>query len=171
MDNVFYRQAIEQLAENKKNEQFFNSNAEHARIVLSTIFRYAEQTVDVYCGGVDSVVSGQQEYLDAMESFLKRNGKLRILFVEKEDDSTKDLPLRKLVDQFPGQVVMKLSGVRYCVKNKPIHFTVADQKSYRLETDIEKRMAFGNFNDPDWGEKLTNLFDEAFNSSAAKCLS
>lgn len=45
---------------------------------------------------------------------------------------------------------------------------MADEKSYRIETDIEKRTAECNFNNPNLAKGITTFFDGLFSREDAK---
>ena len=51
---------------------------------------------------------------------------------------------------------------------KEVHFTLGDNKAYRIETDIEKRTAECNFNNPELATETVDFFDHLFNRDDAK---
>lgn len=63
------------------------------------------------------------------------------------------------IKRYDGQVMYK--------KN-PAHFTVTDDRAFILETDIEKHMAFGNFNSPSQAKDLRGVFEKIFQSNLDK---
>ena len=80
-----YFDFVESLAINKENKVFFNSGPIHAAIVMSRIFEYSRDEVNIFCGGFSGAVSNDPTYLSCLDSFLKRdNSKIRILVEDYE---------------------------------------------------------------------------------------
>lgn len=158
-----YSEHIEHLAANSIDEEFFNSNELHAEIVLTSMIRHAKQKVKIFSGNMCSDVSNNPNYLNEIKSFLfDRKGTLEILFCDGKD-RFKETEIYRILNQFiPDQVQIKTTKTLLLFEDKPIHFTVADDTAFRLETDIEKRMARGNFHDPDSGQMLSKRFDSLF---------
>ena len=53
---------------------------------------------------------------------------------------------------------------------KEVHFTIGDDKAYRIETDIENRTAECNFNNPNLAKATADFFDRLFVRDDAKDL-
>ena len=166
-----YQEEIRSLAVNRTNKIFYNSNDVHAAIVLSEMIKNAKDHIDIFCQNMCSEVSNSKEYLDAMESFLSSDSsrKVRIILADYKED-VKNKPIYKLLSEFPDQVTIKRTGEGFWLKlnDKLVNFTVTDDVAYRLEVDIDKKMAMGNFNDPERVKPMVNTFDQVFNLNSVE---
>lgn len=170
-----YREFIESLAKNDQETFFVNSGKDHAEIVLSTIFNSTKSKLRIFANSLTSDLASSEKYINSLKSYLEKGGELLVLLQKFEPESNK-----KLFDFFtyfqyksPGKIQIKQSSVS--LKNtkteKYIHFTIGDDKIFRLEEDIEKYKAFGSFNDKKLSESLIQKFDDIFNSEKSKSLS
>ena len=163
-----YAEDIFRLAEGKTNEIFYNSSAEHAIIVHQALMKTAEKYVCIFSSSMCSEISNNPEYIAYVRAFLEggKDRSINILLTDYTDDFWR-MPIAKLLAQFPQQVhVKKYDGNAY-YKDKPAHFTVTDDRAFRLETDIDKHMAFGNFNSVGQASALKSVFDKMFVSKLA----
>lgn len=165
-----YKEYIESLAAGAEPVEFYNSGPEHAAIVLSTIFKTAKQYVKVYCANMLSeAVSNSEDYRNALDEFLSRfsaaenQPRLQIIFTNPIEDAFRGAPIYKILCKHRNKVDIRrmqegMGGIKY--KGIPAHFTCADNRMYRLETDIVNKKAFGNFNDPEGAEIINTVFDK-----------
>jgi hypothetical protein len=171
MTDTFYAEKIEFLAANRIKEEFFNSNDNHAQIVLTSMVRHAKKNVNIYCGNMCTDVSNDKVYLDEIESFLEdRKGSINILLCDYNDNFKQKDIYNLLSKYIPNQVQIKRTKKILLYNNNPIHFTVSDDNAYRLETDITAKMARGNFNDPESVIMLKSHFDSLFNDTSSSLL-
>jgi hypothetical protein len=163
MLDLLYLKKIELLASNHINEEFYNSNDEHAQIVLTSMVRYSKNIVRVYCGNMCTDVSNDPTYLNEIKIYLtERKGSIYILLCDYKDHF-KEKPIYKLLSQYPlEQVQIKTTKTLLLYNGNPVHFTVSDDLAFRFETDIVKKMARGNFNDREGAKMLTEKFDNLF---------
>lgn len=164
-----YAEEIFELAEGKKDEMFYNSSAEHAVIVHQALMKTAERYVCIYSSSMCSEISNNPDYCYYMKSFLEgsKDRKINILLTDYSNDFW-NKEVGKLLSRYPQQVsIKKYDGTVY-YKDSPVHFTVTDDRAYRLETDIENHMAFGNFNSEEQARALKEVFDKMFNSMLAE---
>ncbi|MDR0682768.1 MAG: hypothetical protein LBG15_13130 [Dysgonamonadaceae bacterium] len=162
-----YTKKIESLAINGgTNEIFYNSCESHALIVLINLVKNADTYIKSICGNMCSEVSNNPEYVESVRSFLNGNKtrKFQILF-DKYDISFQSRPIAKTLAMFPNQVeIRKLKSGYIKYNDKPVHITVSDDRAFRFETDIEKKMAWGNFNNPKQGKAIAKVFDHFFDN-------
>ena len=175
MDNA-YRDYISRLAKESKDVVFINSSAQHAAIVLSTIFKNAKDYVKIFAGDLRGDVSCDAEYKLELENFLKRKGRLHII-LEKYDDKEPiniadiiryySIPDNNLIEikYLPNDLKLQNQANSYFAN---IHFCVADDKMFRIETDTQNYLAQGNFNDKETSDMLLKRFDDIFNNAAAQ---
>ena len=73
-----------------------------------------------------------------------------------------------------SNVVIKQTSVKpYYVgddNKKEVHFTIADDKGFRIETDVEKRTARCNFNNPEEAAPTADFFDSVFNNPSSSVI-
>ena len=163
-----YSEEIFKLAEEKKNEIFYNSSAEHAIIVHQALMKTAENYVCIFSSSMCSEISNNPEYIAYVKTFLggSKDRTIQILLSDYTDDFWKN-PIAKELAKFPQQVHVKKYDGNVYYKEKPAHFTVTDGRAFRLETDIDKHMAFGNFNSEGQASALKSVFDKMFVSKLA----
>ena len=111
----------------------------------------------------------------ALSEFLERGGSLKILLNKYDKEIAKSSGLYKRLAYYKEKdfpIVVKETQAHPFFTSDPdkkeIHFTVADEKSYRIETDIEKRTAECNFNNPNLAKGITTFFDGLFSREDAK---
>jgi hypothetical protein len=160
-----YFDFVDRLAKAGDNRTFFNSGPMHASIVMSRIFKYAKSEVLIFCGGFSGEVSSDSLYLKNLEYFLnKENTKLKVAVeVYSKNEHSK---LHALLRNFLTKVEFYETDSRIIntEKGSRIHFTVADKKMLRIETDVENFTAQVNFNSPD-GEKFGKIFEDIISSN------
>lgn len=169
VDKLFldvYSEQIEEYAKNSTDKEFFNSGDAHAQIVLNNIAKYSKEYIHIYSGNLCTDVSNNQTYLSYLESFLQKNGEVKVVLCEFENgDTPENKDIFKLLRQFPEKTSVKKSNMRLADSNgNPVHFTVADDKAYRLETDTLNKKARCNFNSRETALLLNDLFNSIFNS-------
>ena len=162
-----YAEKIFKLAKDRVNEVFYNSSPEHAIIVHQALVQNADSYVYIFSSSMCTEVSNNPEYCEIVKRFLSgsEKRKIKIVLTHYEKENFPEKPIAKVLALFPSQVeVRKFDGqVEY--KGKPAHFTVSDDRAFRLETNIEDQMAFGNFNSPDQATDLKKVFENVYNSS------
>lgn len=159
-----YAKLIRDFATNQKNHVFYNSCEEHEKVVLRNLVEQSNVTIRTLCGNLCSSISTDKLYINEVTKFLERNGKMNILFDDYSDDF-KLKPLCDLFVRYDRQVKIKKLKDGYdhiLYEGKPVHFTVADDKSFRIEIDIIKKAAWGNFNDKSNASIFSDIFDKVY---------
>jgi len=161
-----YVNYIRELAEQSKSVVFLNSSPQHASIVMSTMFKHSKECIKIFAGNLRGEVSKNKEYINGLNDFLSNNGKLMILIEEYSPEKPTNIT-NLLINHFlkkPDNIHIKTHPFHFYqgVNKKKIHFCVADNKMYRLETDTSNFLAEGNFNDPETSLRLSSLFDTVF---------
>ena len=167
---MMYDEKIEDLAKNKTQERFFNTDANHAKVVLLNLMKYADNYVYIVCCSMCSDVSNNEKYIDAVEEFLKKdNSQLKVLFTNHSQDNFGNTEIAKKLKDYKNKEIRSLKDNNNIqVDGKLINFTVADDRAYRVETDVNERIAFGNFNDADNAIILRNKFNSLFNDTLSE---
>ena len=173
LNNIFctmeeYRKHIQYLAKNHIGRTFMNSDEEHAAIVLNSIFKTATTTVRIFAGNLCHHVGTTPGYIESLSDFIDRGGEVRMLLNNCNDEDLRGSNLFKRLAYYKSidkpVFIKKTSKKVYLTKDpdrKEVHFTVGDQSSFRLETDITKRSAIGDFNNA-IAEKYASFFDRIF---------
>lgn len=159
-----YAANIFRMAENMDDEVFYNSSAEHAMIVHQALVKTAKKYIYIFSSSMCSEISNNNDYIEYIKEFLKdKNHEIRIVFTDYSDGFSK-MPIAKLLALYPLQVSIKKYPGKVLYQGIPAHFTVTDDRAFRLETDVENHMAFGNFNSPSQALALKDVFDRVYQS-------
>lgn len=169
-----YRNFVRTLAEIGENRTFLNSDEEHAVEVLVQLFHLSQNEVRIFAKSLCEHVGNRLEYIIAISEFIERGGNLYILLNGYKEDLAKESSLFKRLAYYKSKgfpVYVKKTNAHPYRTNDPekkeVHFTIGDKKSYRIETDIEKRTAECNFNNPALATVTADFFDGLFNSEEA----
>lgn len=157
---------ISQLAGSGTDQTFANTDEKHALEVLVAIFRNSRKTVRIFAGSLCSSVPNDPRYVAALSDFIEGGGSVRIMLNRyNEEEAVKSNLFKRLAYYSSlGKDVRlyRTSAVPYLSSDsekKEIHFTVGDDNSYRLETDITTKTATCNFNNPRTAGNLVRFFD------------
>lgn len=163
-----YAQHIKAISEMTiLNGHFNNAGINHAKIVLATIFEKAEKELKILAESLTSPVAKSELYIDNIHEFLnKNNKKTKVKVLVKNNDILKNNPLLlKLFQEHHHQVDIRIREVDVLDNNKKsIHFTLADDKIYRLEENIDDFKAYGSFNNSKMNQQLSKIFEGIFES-------
>jgi len=158
-----YIDFVEKLASEGQDEIFFNSGPTHASIVMSRIFKYAKDSVRIFCGGFNGAVSNDDEYLKYLDDFLQKGGKLKVLV--EEDLSKGQGKIFRVLRNHKANVEVYQTSSRVTMNNgtgqpQRIHFTVGDDKMLRIETGVEDYRAQVNFGNTGEARVFIDLFEK-----------
>jgi len=159
-----YKKYIYNLAEKASNEVFLNSSSEHAACVMSNIFRKSQRSVNILAGDLNGGISNNQDYITELKRFLDRNGRVRILLNSYKEGSYPTIfyLLNDYIDT--DQVEVKVTNEKLLLRSKEVHFTLGDESMIRIEHDIKKYLAYGNFNFSS-ADMWLSKFNEMYNKS------
>jgi hypothetical protein len=166
-----YKEYVSFLAQNKINKTFINSDEEHALDVFVNLFKSAEKIVRIFAGCLTSKVSNESEYIIAISDFIERGGEIKILLNKYNETAASSSNLIKRLSFYKyleKPILVKRTEVKPYFASDPnkneIHFTVIDNLSYRIETDVEARTADCNFNNEPLATNIVTFFDKVFES-------
>lgn len=170
-----YREYVRQLADTKTNKMFINSDDEHAIEVFINLFRNAQKELRIFAACLCNPVTNDPGYIKEISNFIDRDGKLFILLndFKKEKALEQNIMRRLAYYQSIGMPIhIKATEAKPYFESDPqrkeIHFTIADNSGYRIETDIEKRTAKVNFNDEYLAQSYSDFFDKIFKDPQSK---
>jgi glycogen synthase len=166
-----YRNYVKHLAEKHSSKIIYNADKDHAVILLSELIKNSKESVRIVCKNMDPDVTGKPDYLKAMKSFLDKDGtEVKILMTDYYKDKSifDNSEIFSLLKKYKNQVELKYveesDSDSVYIDGKLINFTTSDYTAFRVETDVENNMAFGNFNDRKNVEMLNKVFFTLFSS-------
>lgn len=169
MDERQYREMVEKLAKNNESLVIYNSSPLHAVVIMSALFRYSNDKVRIFAENFNGGISDQDEYIEALNSFLLRGGELFVLLHEYQRNNNPKLfeILEEHKIAFPTKVNVAKTSARVLnnERSNEVNFTIGDEKMYRIEEDTISKMARCSFNDPPIAGHLANLFDRIYTGS------
>lgn len=167
-----YNFFVSSLAKDNADRVFLNSDEEHALIVLVNLFRQAKETVRIFAACLCEHIGNKPEYIVAISEFIERGGKVRMLLNKFDENLVSNSNLFKRLAYYAyegADIQIKRTLAHPFLSKDPqrkeVHFTVIDETGYRIETDIEKRTAECNFNNPTLSKGLVSFFDRIFNAN------
>ena len=171
-----YRNFVSSLAKGDGvNRVFMNSDEDKALVVLVELFKSAKTIVRIFAANLCQHVGNQKDYIEALSDFIEKGGEVRILINKYDQESALQSDLYKRLAYYKSEgkpVFVKQTKARPYYTNdeskKEVHFTIADSKGFRIETDTQKRTARCNFNNPDEAAGVIKFFDEEFEKEYAQ---
>ncbi len=167
-----YKKHISYLAKNKISQIFSNSGEEHALEVFSQIFSESKEVICIFAESLCSHVPQNPQYIQLLSEFVEKGGKLEIILnnfnIEKTLESSVIKRLAYFISEGNENIELYQTDVTAYAGKQEMHFTVADNHIYRMEIDIEKRVANCNFNDEDVAGKLMDLFNKIKEDASTK---
>ncbi len=154
-----YKESLKRKIELRSSELVPNGTVEHAAVLISTLFSYAKDKIEIFTGKLNPLVYTNGQIMDSAEEVLKnKKVKMEILIQEKDDS------------------LQENSFLNFCQKNKNCkikeasaedrrrinHFVVVDSKAFRFEPDKNRPLAVGCFYRPDFAKQLNDFFAEMF---------
>lgn len=174
-----YRQFVASLARgndgNGIDRTFLNSDKDRALIVLVELFKSAKEIVRIFAANLCQYVGTESEYIEALSDFIEKEGEVRILLNNYNEENAKQSNLFKRLAFYKSEgkkVYVKSTTVKPYYSGDEskteVHFTIADDKGFRIETDVEKRTARCNFNNQKEAGNTVQFFDAVFNSPSSE---
>lgn len=157
-----YTRTIENLANTKEKFPFANSGKEHACVVMSNIFRTADSHVRIFAKNLNGTIS-KGEYLTQLENYLKKNKSISVLLEENPENRSEAINLiAKYKKDCPDKITISIADkdtLGKVRKDMKYHFTIADDRMFRFETDTENYTAVCDFNDSSSYKMLDTIFN------------
>ncbi len=143
-----YRYMIKLLIEIGSQTRIDNDGPDHARIILEEMFRAAKRTAYVFCGCVSAAVWGGEDMAKIVTEAIDRGVDVKFI-VQRPDD----LELRaQAVYDVVGNAGRILHSEAFA--NLKPHFSVFDEKMYRIEKSDANKTARACANDTDTSKRL-----------------
>lgn len=159
-----YRKSVCILSRAGFHLEFNNKDPHHASIVMSAIFNTAKDFISIFCGNFSGQVSNNPMYLSTLTAAIAKGVKIDVVMEEKAPESSKCMDLLTNTSTTNNNVTVSVlhASYRKRLRSKGIeylrHFTVADNRMFRYETDPQNFKAICNFDDTQTVEILSGNF-------------
>lgn len=153
-----YRRNLTELFKSESTAPITNSSPAHAIILLSTIFHFAHESVNVFCGNLRNDVFGNEDLISEIRCAAYRN--VKMVFILEHDNATPQIA--ELSEKFKSNMEIRIipQGVK-----RPAHFVVSDNKAFRIEENHDITKAIGCANFPDIAMLLNKSFASLYKQS------
>ena len=129
-----------------------NGSAAHARVILEEMFKHTQKTAFVFCGCISMSVWGSETMATNIEDAIcNRDVHVRFI-VQRPSEIPADSPTVAVLRRHPGTIVTSPM-----FKDFESHFSVFDQKMYRIEKNDAAKTAIAYANNPKDGSELEKL--------------
>lgn len=163
-----YEAHVEKMFDRDMPTIISNKDTAHAAVLVSTLFRRAKKTVDVFCRNLQSKFYDSPAILREVVSAADRGVKIRIVSQSKPEA---DCLLKELRDvQRCKNVEVRICAKSHWLAGAPVNFIVMDDKAFRLETDRENHVAWACANDPTTAGLIRTQFERLINLCEEKVL-
>jgi sugar-specific transcriptional regulator TrmB len=170
---IRYENKVKSLANTKSNELHYNSGADHASIVMESIFDTASEEIKIFAGNFNEEVCQKpgERYIQSLKRYLLKGMKIKVLLNDSATIGQKNLVL-SLLKRYSSNDFYK-DNISVKTTNKTvsrddfdnIHFTVGDNRMFRLEYDTQSFLAEFSFNREEKSKSLSVEFDTIFNNT------
>lgn len=163
-----YRDAVEILASTNDTRRFDNKGHQHAAAVLEMMFKYNNE-IRMYSGTLNSDVTDDQNFMQALSLFLKAGKNLYVFLDNLPNEEERSNALKKVLSYSEkGNAIVKIATDSFVNELRGVfggnvyHFSLGDNKAYRVEIDAENYKATCSYNKPEKVEILKQIFDKNF---------
>lgn len=168
-----YEKKVKSLAITKSEMLYYNSGADHASIVMESIFNTSNNLIRIFAGNFNDEVCQKtgERYVKALKNYLLKGGKIMVLLNELENEEKYNLILDVLKqysssDKYKQNINVKLTKFKPQQDGLNVHFTVGDDLMYRLEYDTKNFLAEFSFNRRDKVASLIQTFDSIYQNNS-----
>lgn len=158
--DTIYSIMVESFRTSESKKIFENQGWKHTNIVLTNIFKGAKSNINILTGKMDLSALGDSPDLEqSLNEFISKKGtSMNIVLAENSSSQN-----NKVLDSIKERDNVHLY---HAPKNlfdkgysgKKFHFTVADDKAFRFEYDIDNYMATCSFNSVEHCKTLNKHF-------------
>lgn len=168
---LIYKSDLQWAYDQKTDLLFTNSGREHAVVLLSTIFDNTKDTLYIYGRELRKELTSCKRYVLSLFDCIKRGVSIKVLLEEEKDESKKS-PMRKVLEELSKKEcnvsVRSMKNVDEEMKRhmpNATHFTVSDNRAFRMEYDIANYKAFCSMNSSEMSEYLISAFNATFSAA------
>jgi len=170
--DIKYKNAIQDLANNRSKLSFNNSGPIHASIVISNIFKHSNDIVRIYANNMNGEISNHGDYLSELDSFLQSNKRLWLILDKYPLQKSEAYNKIFTASQKSNKIQIRRSTAdmtREIAYNftQETHFITGDDTMFRIEYDNHMHQALCSFNNVKKTKKIIRTFDKFFDSCPA----
>lgn len=169
MTHQQYKEFVRHQVITRSGLTFLNSDEDKMKTVYLEMLNNAQYEFRIFAGTLVCSVTDSPEFVETLSDYIERGGKLYILLNNYNEEQVLQSQLFKRLAYYKFKqkdIIVKQSNDHPFIitpeGNKDIHFSLGDKKSYRVETDIVKRTAICNMNNPKKAEQFATFFDDLF---------
>ncbi len=148
------------LAWSRTGEVIYNESAEHASIVIETLFASAKAQVDILSGNLSPSVYVRDPVIREARRFLLASSRSTVRIIVEED-------LHGIGNAHPFLTALRgLGTVKLKIADESIkklygcHFVVTDNDNYRFESDKSKPAAIACFGHERGASNLRSVYSD-----------
>ena len=164
-----YREFVHYQFVSKSGINFLNCDEDKMKAVYLEMLNNAQNEFRIFAGTLACDVTKSSEFIETLSDYIERGGKLYILLNNYNEETVLHSQLFKRLAYYKSQkkdiFVKKSFDHPYIATqegHKDVHFALGDMISYRVETDITKRTAICNMNNPEKTKEFAVFFDDLF---------
>lgn len=157
-----YKEDLEKASKGNENRIVLNDGPVKASILTTILLKNSKDFVYIYSNNLNKVVTSNKEFISILESKLS-DPKIEVKILLNEATNNKEIEklFKKYAEykKFNNQIVIvkDFTKIKQVFKDD-MHFSVYDNKAYRLEYNTISYKAEANFNEPKMANGLKELF-------------
>lgn len=167
-----FNDTVRYFAENNSPNIIENEGEGHAALLMSAIFDYSTK-LKMLSGSLSRQLTEKDTYFSSLVKFIDRHdSELKLLLEEMPEEAERSKSLNYILDNIGKNVIVKiisdhssLEALKEKNNGNKVHFSLGDEKIYRLEYSPEEYKADASFNRPKENSMLLNIFDDLFEKS------
>lgn len=163
MEIKAYRDHIKRLASERNGETVFNGSADHAAVIMESLFSSAQKCVRILTGDLNAKVYGATPVVQRARQFLGHEDHKIQIIVEDLNVSGSHPLVEELADEDGFEMYQLDADVAQRVS---FHFSTADDDCFRFEREKNSHAAIAAFGDADTTQHLNSVFDDLLELSA-----
>jgi hypothetical protein len=177
-----YKIFVKKSADDLNDVLVANGENIHSQITSANIFRTTKNKLEIYTTGFrDDINEGidKYEFFKYLQFALKNLPEIKVLvdrncdtnvikLIEAEQKLRPDnIIIHQTTKEVRDEINSKFINFKkiHNLTTNDFHFQIGDNSKLRLEYDSENKKALVNFNNPEFAQILSNIFNKAFNKS------
>jgi len=163
-----YREFVAKLANRESSEQLSVRTSEHAAVVIGQLFATAQSHVRILSSALPTKTFGSREVIDSAIAYLRQGVDRSIdILLEQRVDAERHPLLRELAQQGLDDRVSLREVPNTISQTYRCNFVLADDVSFRFESERDTNRAFVIFRDPDLAANVKAMFNHIAAQSRA----
>ena len=101
---------VSELAKNRENRIFLNSDEEHGLIVYVNLLKSAKKQIRIFAGRLCEHIGNKPEFVEAISEFIENNGQVSILLNNYDEKIIVNSPLFKRLAYYISEKLFNIYG-------------------------------------------------------------